>query len=251
MGIDWANEPYVRLFKRETDDDLILSWEARAVWHEFLKKCDRSGLIETRRGVRGMADQVRIPLEVVERALAELLEDGRIRSVPNAGFIAPNYMEANDTPRSDRARQIESRLRRKLNALHDTPVTNGHAESREVTHIISDTDHTKDSPAPSEPPASPPSDLFGGAPEDKPDKTKRRCRIPDDWEPKPAERALAESLGLNCDTEAEEFKDFWLGDGRPKSNWDRTFRVRLRAQANRQGGSRFHRQSEPRRIEDL
>ena len=140
MAIDWANEPYVRLFKRETDDDLLLTWEARAVWHEMLKRFDRSGLLETRRGVRGLAAMLRIPIEVVERVLPELLEDGRVRSVPPVGFAAKNYIAANDTRRSDGARQAETRIRRIQSALSSTNIEiDRHTASHGVTpsHMMS------------------------------------------------------------------------------------------------------------------
>jgi hypothetical protein len=62
---------------------------------------------------------------------------------------------------------------------------------------------------------------------------KRRKGIPDDWQPRAEERELAARLGLDCDTEADEFKTYWLGDGRPKKDWHQTFRNRLQAQSKR------------------
>jgi len=109
--MDWPNEEYVKVYRRETDDDLVLSWQARALWKEMLVKFDRSGLIETRRGARGLAAMVRWPLDVVEVALPELVEDGRVRPVAT-GFFAPNFLEAQEASKSDRARQRESRQRR-------------------------------------------------------------------------------------------------------------------------------------------
>jgi hypothetical protein len=229
MAIDWATEPYVRLYKRETDDDLLLSWEARAVWYEMLRKFDHSGVLETRRGVRGLAALVRVPLEVVERVLPELLEDGRVRAIVNRGFVAPNYVPANFTARSDKARQQESRLRRSADVLsgqNDTPrpqapsqpVTSSHDESQPVTQISTDQDKTDQGSTDHQPPPAPP-------------RAKPRKGIPESWQPAEAEYALARELGLDCDVEAREFKSFWLGDGRPKKNWDQTFHNRLLALA--------------------
>jgi hypothetical protein len=143
--MDWSNELYVRLYRRETDDDLLLSWEARAVWHEMLKKFDRSGIIQTRRGALGLAALVRIPAPVVERALLELVEDGRIRQI-DTGYFAPNFMAAQETGKSDRLRQKEFRERRREQAssrsshdslrARDAPlrdVTPSNDESRDVT----------------------------------------------------------------------------------------------------------------------
>jgi hypothetical protein len=259
VAIDWANEPYVRLYKRKTDDDLLLTWEARAVWHEMLKEFDRSGIIATRRGVRGLAAVIRVPVEVVERVMPELIEDGRIQSIPHVGFASKNYLVANDTPRSNRARQEESRTRRIQTVLSSTNseitsnavshgVTPDNAESRDVTHIRSyqdrsDTDHQS---------ATPPGDDLSrlkakcdalNAPlELVPSEPKRRGRpksvnapIPEDWEPRQSERAKAVELGLDPDHEAAEFKAFWLGDGRAKKDWHMTFLNRLYTQSKRGG----------------
>lgn len=130
--MDWPNENYVRLYTRETDDDLVLSWEARAVWHEMLKRFDRSGLIELRRGRKGLAAVLRVPVEVVERGVPELIEDGRIREL-EAGYFAPNFMEAQEATKSDRQRQKESRERRRSKHAvtdQDEPVTNRDESSR-------------------------------------------------------------------------------------------------------------------------
>jgi hypothetical protein len=238
VAIDWSNEFFARLYKMETDDDLLLSWEARAVWHEFLKKCDRSGLLTTKRGVRGVAALLRIPLEVVERVLQELLEDGRMRSVPNVGFVAPNYIEANYTPRSDKARQAESRLRRREDAVSagndqsatgtlSRDVTGGHATSQPVTHISTDQNTHNDHRSA----ALPPTDDIGFRLEspERPkakQKTKRRDGIAEDWTPREEERRLACELGLDCDHEAARVPDLlawrWppqgqLGSGVPQS----------------------------------
>jgi hypothetical protein len=233
VAIDWSNEPFARLYKRETDDDLLLSWEARAVWHEFLKRCDRSGLLETRRGVQGMAAMLRIPLEVVERVLQELIEDGRMRSVPHRGFIAPNYTGANEATRSDKARQADSRSKRRAAALStdkqvvenhnpSRDVTSGHAESRDVTtvtHIISEQTHIIDGAAGPLPKPN----------ENKPtDSAKRRSRIPSDWQPRQQERQSAAAQGLDCDKEATQFRDHHTAKGEPMADWDAAFRTWLR-----------------------
>lgn len=122
--MDWSNEAYVKVYTRETDDDLALSWEARAVWDAALKKFDRSGVIATKRGARGLAALVRIPIEVVERAIPELLTDGRLVERDDC-FIAPNYIEAQEASKSDKLRQKESRERRRSGVtFRDAPVTN-------------------------------------------------------------------------------------------------------------------------------
>lgn len=253
MAIDWASDDFARLFKRETDDDLLLSWEALAVWHMFLKKCDKAGIIETKRGVRGLAAVLRIPLHVVEHVLAELIEDGRLRSAPDRGFYAPNYTRANYTARTPGARQADTRIRATLNGSgpygtgalnggpygtgasttvesndsggpHGAGVTSSHVESRGVTpsHVvdpISDQNRTEH------------------APRARARGTATRFAISAEWQPRDRERELARELNLDADEEAEEFRTFWLGDGRAKQDWDQVFAARLISEAKRRRGA--------------
>lgn len=178
--MDWSNEPYVKVYTRETDDDLALSWEALALWNQMLKRFDRAGVLETKRGPRGLAAIVRIPASVVERALPELLTDGRLREVPT-GYVSPNFLAAQEAKKSDRMRQRESRERRRGDSLSGefggavsrkvtAPpgfVTTGHTASHDVTLCSADPDplqseipraqivtkrDTEDPPSPPEPP---------------------------------------------------------------------------------------------------
>jgi hypothetical protein len=139
--MDWANEEYVRLYTRETADDLELSWEAIALWRAMLTKFDRAGVLSVRNGWPSVARLVRMPIDVVERAGAELVADGRVR-VTERGFVAPNYVEAQTASKSDRIRQKESRDRRRADAMSQhretsstlsQNVTPGHELSRDVT----------------------------------------------------------------------------------------------------------------------
>lgn len=147
--MDWTNEEFVKVYRRETDDDLLLSWEARALWSAMLIKFDRSGLLETRRGMRGLAAIVRIPIDVVERAVPELLEDGRLTHV-EMGYFSKNFLAAQEASKSDKLRQRESRVRRaevaRASEIRSEPhidvtnrdhssraVTGGHAASQPVT----------------------------------------------------------------------------------------------------------------------
>jgi hypothetical protein len=114
--VDWSNEEYVRLYTRETADDLELSWEAVALWRAMLTKFDRAGVLSVRNGWPSVARLVRMPVEVVERVGPELVTDGRVR-VTERGFVAPNYVEAQTASKSDRIRQKESRDRRRADAM--------------------------------------------------------------------------------------------------------------------------------------
>lgn len=268
MAIDWANEHFVRVFTRDTDEELLLSWEARAVWHEMLRKCDQSGLIVTKRGVQGLAALIRVPVEVVERVLQELLDDGRIRSIATTGFVIPNYMEAQFTPRSDRSRKETERTRRRIEALgmptrtvsnnraagstdenhvdsHESgsrDVTPGHAESRHVTHNITGQDSAVHVARPA--PTRMISDSY-------PEKHSGRSKISETWIPRERERLIAAELGLDCDAEAREFLSYWLSEGKTKADWNRAFESRLHAQAQHSRSARKSDSESPREIPEL
>lgn len=115
--MDWANERYVRVYQRETVDDQLLSWQARALWHLMLPKFDPAGVIDlSRHGARGLAALLRMPLDLVEMALEELLRDGRVRLVAHGErgqwLFAPNYRQAQESQRSEAQRMRDYRARK-------------------------------------------------------------------------------------------------------------------------------------------
>ena len=119
--MDWSNERYVRLYTRDTDDWLCLSWDARSLWMAILRKLDRAGVLETKRGARGVAALTGAPLDVVERALPELLADGCLAEHP-LGYLAPNYIEANESHQTEAHRAREYRARqREMRRLGSDP----------------------------------------------------------------------------------------------------------------------------------
>lgn len=132
--MDWPNEVYVRVYTRETDDDLALSWQARALWDAMMKRFDRSGIIATKRGARGLSALVRIPPNVVEDALPELLTDGRVVEV-EGGYLAPNFTAAQEAVKSDKLRQKESRERRRSEKLPNVTNRDGDVTFRDGNHL--------------------------------------------------------------------------------------------------------------------
>ena len=133
--MDWANERYVRLFTRDTPEWLCWSWQARALWPLLIRKVDRSGVLANKLGPRGVAALVGLPIEVVEVGMPDLLADGCL-AAHQLGYVVPNYIEAQETPTSDKQRKRDSRERRRVVTIRDIGsqnVTNGHAVSREVT----------------------------------------------------------------------------------------------------------------------
>lgn len=110
--MDWSNERYVRVYTRDTDDWVALSWQARSTLVMMLRAVDRAGILQTKRGPRGVAGLLRMPVEVVEAAISELVADGCIREC-DAGYVLPNFVEAQEAVQTDAQRQRESRARRR------------------------------------------------------------------------------------------------------------------------------------------
>lgn len=117
----WEDERYVRVFTRDTPDWCALSWEAQALFLFLLRRVDRAGLVPLgRSGARGLAGMVGMPVEVVERALPELLADGCVQQ-SGTTLVIPNFVAAQESPQSDKLRARESRTRARDRALAKGP----------------------------------------------------------------------------------------------------------------------------------
>lgn len=141
--MDWPNERYVRIYVRDTAEWLALSWQARALMWEILRKVDRSGVLTLgKRRAAALAGLVRWPLDVTESALGELISEERLAERGDA-VVVPDHLAAQEARASDRLRQAESRARRrdlKLGGAEVTPrdgrsrlVTDGHETGQNVT----------------------------------------------------------------------------------------------------------------------
>lgn len=107
----WEDERYVRVYTRDTAEWLALGWEGQALAMMLLRKCDRAGIVHIgKAGVRGLAALVGVPLEVVERTLPLLLEDGMLQAT-SGGYVFPNFIAAQETRSSDAQRKRDQRER--------------------------------------------------------------------------------------------------------------------------------------------
>jgi len=70
---------------------------------------------------------------------------------------------------------------------------------------------------------------------------KRASRLPDDWSPKQRHYELAAENGVVVEKELPKFRDYFLGNGTVKVDWDRTFNNWLR-NAPRYGGRQYGRE---------
>lgn len=59
----------------------------------------------------------------------------------------------------------------------------------------------------------------------------RATQLPTDWLPRPEEQQLAGELGIDEPAEREKFRDYWQSEGKPKKDWDATYRGWLRRAA--------------------
>lgn len=256
--MDWSNERYVRIYVRDTDDLLAMSWEARALLWEMMRKADRAGVLETRRGARGIAALTRIPAEVVALALAELLDgDGAPVKPHPRGYLLRNFMEAQEANQSDAHRAREARARRRDRALaeeatgstegqnvtsrddavtfRDASVTPSHAPSHGVTARHSDPSVPS---VPNQPDCahgvSAESDELESTPKPK-KRAKPRIALPDDWQPRPVEITRAAAASLDVNRETERFRNHAAQNDRRCANWDAAFRNWLLAAEERKG----------------
>lgn len=135
--MDWANERYVRLYVRETPDQALWCWQALAIWPWLVMRAERSGELRTRKGAAGIAALIRMPIEIVEPGIADLLADGCLVET-HRGYAMPNYVEAQNATSSDSKRKADQRARERLDTAlkgndTDVDVTPGHERSQPVT----------------------------------------------------------------------------------------------------------------------
>lgn len=261
MSLDWANERYVRVYTRDTAEQLCWPWEARAIWWLLIRKADRSGMlpVPTKLGMRGVAALISMPVEVVEVGLAALLEDGCVRAVPE-GFLIPNYIEAQETPASDAKRQRDLRERRRATATVENdeddahaksrPVADRHATSRTVTPSLSDPILTEPSlavpiqgdsegsPSASPPQGAAPPVLALVPPEPKRKRKAPEVPLPADWAPNAKHRELARAFGKDLELEAERMRDRARAKAERFADWDARFNNWLRDQFGSGSGNR-------------
>ena len=148
--MNWSDERYVKLYVRNTAAWVLWPWQSRCLFPLLLRVADGSGLIDCGRRDRaqGIAALTAVPIEVVEPALAGLLEDGTIEAV-DGGVLIPKFIEAQETRQTPAARKRAQRERDRIKVRENTKdVTRSHTKSPQVTrrHIESPpvtTSHTE------------------------------------------------------------------------------------------------------------
>lgn len=253
--MNFADEPYVRVYKRRTTTLAVVGWQARAILRELFLVVDRAGVLDL--DDEDPADAVAavlgdVPVEIVRDSLVKLEQKHCViintvtkRDATVRCLIIPKFREAQETPASDRLRAKESRERRRTDAMandtvtncddpvteSDASVTTGHTESHAVTQ--SNAEHCKAE-----------HDMSSNAPPSEKRTRKREIPevMPSDWEPT---TGLIEALATKFQTTPDrirdcipEFRNYWTqGKGcakrRGPSGWETTFSKRISAIAER------------------
>jgi len=113
QGLRYEDERYVRLYTRETAQQAMRSWDARALLHELMKRVDRAGLLPlpSRNRANALAALVRCPdVARAASALDELIEDGTVVFRGNV-LVLPKFLEAQECLITDKARKRAERER--------------------------------------------------------------------------------------------------------------------------------------------
>ena len=114
--MDWANEPWVKVYTRDTADMMAIGPEGRALWWELLRKVDRAGVVDIDGDPSVLPELLRIPWEWYEVGFPKILKR-KMALMRGGKVIIPSHVDAQETRQSDRQRQRESRSRRREKAL--------------------------------------------------------------------------------------------------------------------------------------
>lgn len=113
----WEDEPWIKLYTRDTVTWRRWTWEARTVFLHLLRKVDRSGIIELgdeKDAAGAISLLIDVPPSVVDRALPQLLAGERPSVVVREGVVVlPAFIEAqsSSTSANQRARVHRERKR--------------------------------------------------------------------------------------------------------------------------------------------
>ncbi len=114
----WEDERYVRLYTRDTVDWNMWPWQSRALFPLLLRKLDRAGIFELgKHGMAGLADAVRLPVEVVDAGLAGLIVDGCLERRGEV-LVMRSFIEAQESSSTDAQRKRDQRERARSRAQY-------------------------------------------------------------------------------------------------------------------------------------
>jgi hypothetical protein len=120
--VNYEDEDYVRFYTRDTVSWIGLGWEGQTVLSLMLHgKFDRAGVFDCdgHDPSHAVTLVTRIPEEVVKIGLERLVASGAW-VLRDGKIVWPKFVHAQNCRRSDKARQRESREKRRSDALGDT-----------------------------------------------------------------------------------------------------------------------------------
>jgi hypothetical protein len=94
--MNWDEEPWVKFYTHRTAAWYAMCWQARQLIPNLLAIADKCGVIYIEPGpkrLRLLAGQLLAPIEYVQPAVVDLLEDGFLVEV-SKGYVIRNYIEA-------------------------------------------------------------------------------------------------------------------------------------------------------------
>jgi len=117
MARDWSNEPWRKLYTRDEPEWLMLSWQARGLFYELLKRVDRAGVMTL-----GRAGRIAIAAALssswdddLSSAITELENDGSIVFLDSeTQLFVPNFAKAQCASTSNAERQRRKREKRSI-----------------------------------------------------------------------------------------------------------------------------------------
>lgn len=105
----FEDERYVRVYTRSDPEWTLLPWQSRVTWDQLLKLFDRAGILALGKSRwKGVASAARIPLEIVEAGMPDLLLDGCCELLPDGKggevLFSRNFMAAQEAKQNEGAR---------------------------------------------------------------------------------------------------------------------------------------------------
>ena len=117
--MNWQDEQFVKVYTRDTGEWTLLSWDAQALLLQILRKVDRSGVLQLgKHGTRVLPAALghREQADRIAAALQELQVDGCVILRPDC-LVVPNFIAAQTSRQSDKARQQSARDRRRAESM--------------------------------------------------------------------------------------------------------------------------------------
>lgn len=128
----------MRIYTKDPIDWSMLEWQGRTVYLFLKRKVDRVGILEMgRHGLRGLANALGLPIEVVEVGLPNLMEEGWVEQHFQA-LLIPDHLEAEEAITSpiQRQRAHREKVRAGLRRQELFPALEGHVEDRSTALAV-------------------------------------------------------------------------------------------------------------------